>query len=489
MPTQDVKSSTISVSSLLTIFLVCTATFVVDCWTPNSFEPVNRSVRTSFLSVSVQSRRVDPPPDFTIEDDDDYDSVHSQSTFDAVIPPREGEASIRPDTNDSAGRAQARKSSDQSSNGASWMQRNSQFKGEEDELTSNMSPPRVSKRRRVEDGRSDDSVVDNKSFRQDFRGTRVFVQGLPPDCSWQTLKDHFKIAGNVVFASVSADPITGRSKGHGIVQYETTNEALNAISMMRSFPLDNCELYVREDVQDTGTDQPWSKQGVKGPTPPSKWKCANAEDVQDRLGDDTIKAIQQILKARDQARRRRNYDASDAMREELRQKHNVQLDDRLTLWWVGTAPPTMVQEIKGEGRWGDRTTEWRQIPTTPEFDACVDPDLVQGLLKQRDIARLEKDFATADALLEQARQAPDGDLYLRIHDESRTWRIWTDEPPKRPVRHESDAQEQSVSPAEQCLAICKQYAPEKTDEVKTLLAKFPGREYNILKKLKQRYIS
>jgi RNA recognition motif. (a.k.a. RRM, RBD, or RNP domain) len=487
MPTQDVKNSTISASLLLKILLAFTSTLVVDSLVQNSFEPANRSVRTSFLSVSVRSRRVDPPPDFTIEDDGDYNGVDSQSAFSAAIPPRGDAVSRNPESDASVG--PARKSRDQSNNGASWMQRNSQFKGEEDEITSKLSPPRSNKRRRVEDGQSDDRGADNKSFRQDFRGTRVFVQGLPPDCSWQTLKDHFKIAGNVVFASVSADPITGRSKGHGIVQYETTKEALNAIRMMRSFPLDNCELYVREDVQDTGTDQPWSKQGVKGPTPPSKWKCANAEDVQDRLGDDTVKAIQQILKARDQARRRRNYDASDAMREELRQTHNVQLDDRLTLWWVGTAPPTMVQEIKGEGRWGDRTTEWRQIPTTPESDACVDPDLVQGLLKQRDIARLEKDFATADALLEQARQAPDGDLYLRIHDESRTWRIWTDEPPKRPVRHESDEQEQSASPAEQCLAICKQYAPEKTDEVKTLLAKFPGREYNILKKLKQRYIS
>jgi hypothetical protein len=483
MPTQDVKSSTISVPSLLRIFLICAATLVADCLIPNSFEPANRSVRTSFLSVSVRSRRVDPPPDFTIEDEDDFDGVDSQNAFSAVILER-GDSVSRSPASDDSGR-QARQSRDQSGIEASWMQRNSQFKGDEDEL----SPPRVNKRRRVDDGQSDDRGVDNKSFRQDFRGTRVFVQGLPPDCSWQTLKDHFKIAGNVVFASVSADPITGRSKGHGIVQYETTNEALNAIRMMRSFPLGNYELYVREDVQDTGTDQPWSKQRDKGPTPPSKWKCANAEDVQDRLEDDTVKAIQQILKARDQARRRRNYDASDAMREELRQTHNVQLDDRLTLWWVGTAPPTTVQEIKGEGRWGDRTTEWRQIPTTPEFDACVDPDLVQGLLKQRDIARLEKDFTTADALLEEARQAPDGDLYLRIHDESRTWRIWTDEPPKRPVRHESDEQEQSLSPAEQCLAICKQYAPEKMDEVKTLLAKFPGREYNILKKLKQRYIS
>lgn len=112
---------------------------------------------------------------------------------------------------------------------------------------------------------------------------------------------------------------------------------------------------------------------------------------------------------------------------------------------------------------------------------CVDPDLVNALLAQRDIARREKDFSTADALLEEAREAPDGDLYLRIHDESRTWRIWTDAPPQRPVIHRK-------TPAEQCMEIVEEHAPEKIGEVKMVLEKFPGREYQVLKKLKQRYL-
>ena len=46
-----------------------------------------------------------------------------------------------------------------------------------------------------------------------------------------------------------------------------------------------------------------------------------------------------------------------------------------------------------------------------------------------------------------------------------------------------------LSPAEECVAICQEHAPEKVDEVQTLLAKFPGREFNILRKLKQRYMN
>ena len=105
---------------------------------------------------------------------------------------------------------------------------------------------------------------------------------------------------------------------------------------------------------------------------------------------------------------------------------------------------------------------------------------MNGLLKQRDIARREKDFRTADQLLEEARDAPDGELYLRIHDESRTWRIWTTEKPPTAVEH-------ALSPAEQCIAIVKEHDPSKIEEVTNLLKKFPGREWNILKRLQQSF--
>jgi hypothetical protein len=141
--------------------------------------------------------------------------------------------------------------------------------------------------------------------------------------------------------------------------------------------------------------------------------------------------------------------------------------------------------MKGDGRWGS-LKPWRQIPTTPENDACVNPDLVNGLLAQRDVARRERDFSTADALLEEARTAPDGDLNLRIHDESRTWRIWTERPPPRELMYGS--QSKKKTPAEQCIDIMTEYAPEKLSEIEAMLEKFPGREWNILKKLQNKYL-
>jgi hypothetical protein len=238
---------------------------------------------------------------------------------------------------------------------------------------------------------------------------------------------------------------------------------------------------VREDYQE---NRDGKELGVKrGATPPSKWRCGD-DTTLSLLSDDDQDQVRALIKARDQARRRRNYDTSDIIREDLKRKFQVHLDDRLKIWWVSNdnSVPQNVADLKGDGRWG-KQQPWRQIPTTQENDMCVDPDLVNGLLAQRDIARREKDFATADRLLEQARTAPDGDLNLRIHDESRTWRIWTKDPPPS----FQEAIEKPMGPAEQCIAIVEKYDPSKVNEVKTLLAKFPGREYNILKKIKQNY--
>ena len=182
----------------------------------------------------------------------------------------------------------------------------------------------------------------------------------------------------------------------------------------------------------------------------------------------------------------KDFEAADKIREELKYDFGVHLDDRLKLWWNAVdgknAVPDSVTEIKGEGNW-DAPNPWRQIPTTPENDLCVNAELVSALLKQRDIARLEKDFKTADMLLEQARDAPDGDLTLRIHDESRTWRVWTNEPP--PKRIQAELKEDN--PRDKCIAYIRAVDPDKESDVLSLLDKFPGREWNVLKKLRQRY--
>jgi len=310
-----------------------------------------------------------------------------------------------------------------------------------------------------------------------------------------------------VFASVSIDKNTGKSKKCGIVQFETPSMAKVAIREMRNYPMNGATLYVREDVQESkqrevsrggrvGTDD-WYENDTRSQSKtkssiPTEWKRANDKDEDGEgdmwynLKDDELKEIESIIQKRDGQRRQNNYKMSDKLREKLKDDFGVHLDDRLKLWWTDTkhgGVPRAVSDIKGEGRWGNLKA-WRQIPTNPKSDAMVDSDHVMQLLSKRDKARKKKDFDTADELLQKAYSAPKGGLTLRIHDESRTWRIWTEAPPKK---EGTPSGYEKLTPIDMCLQIVKENEPDKVDEMRELLKKFPGREWSIFKRLKGRY--
>lgn len=456
---------------------------VVDEGEP--YIPSDFTIEDSDVDEIAQSEYI--PPDFTVEDDEESEPASTpekpRSVPDITVEidrdDRYREESI------SSKRPRRPKRKDvPNMKGTSWMEKNANFASPPQPKIEDRPPPPPFRRDNSR-GQAPPSGA-SQDFRQDFRKTRVFVQGVPPGTSWQDLKDHFRVAGDVVFASVSVDMETGESKGHGIVQFQDSDMANRAIQIMREHPLNGSPLFVREDVQE-------NKDGAslkpKGPTPPTKWRCAN-EDNAEYMDDAEVSAIRTLIKARDDARRRRKYEVSDRIRDELKAKHGVFIDDRLRMWWTsidGSKVPQPIHAIKGDGRW--KLKEWRQIPTTPENDACVSADLVTGLLKQRDIARREKDFRTADALLEEARMSPDGDLNLRIHDESRTWRIWTEARPPQPVEHRAstDPRDSRMQAAKECISIVKEHAPHKLGEIENVLKKFQGREFMVLKRLKQQY--
>ncbi|KAL7487264.1 hypothetical protein ACHAW6_012863 [Cyclotella cf. meneghiniana] len=333
-------------------------------------------------------------------------------------------------------------------------------------------------------------------LKDEFQATRVFVQGLPKDATWQDLKDHFQLSGEVVFASVSVDRKTGESKQCGIVQYATPEMAAAAIRDMRNHPMNGTTLYVRQDVQESRGGKNGDKHDRSGMKDfkirlPSEWRRANDEEDgkagQYDLEPDVLREIKNLVKKRDMERRKKRYNLSDAMRDELKDRYGVHLDDDLKLWWTDTNSgkvPGLISDIKGEGRWG-KLKPWRQIPTTPDNDALVDSDHVTLLLNKRDKARKMKDFSIADSLLEEAYKAPSGGLRLRIHDESRTWRVWTEAPPPR----KSTDGSVKLTPGEMCLQLVEDHEPEKSHEIKSLLKKFPGREWGIFKRLKERYES
>ena len=318
--------------------------------------------------------------------------------------------------------------------------------------------------------------------------------------SLSQLKDHFKLAGHVVFASISVDRYTGESKQCGIVQYETQEMAAIAIREMRNNPMNGAKLYVREDVQERrGGRNNDNRERLQRSrrneydlkiNMPSEWRRANDEDDgkmgQYEIDPVELKQIESLILERDAERRKRNYQLSDTMRYQLKEQHGVHVDDSLKLWWtdVNGQVPGMISEIKGDGRWG-KQQPWRQIPTTPEYDSQVDSERVMALLAKRDKARKIKDFETADALLQMAYDTPENGLGMRIHDPSRTWRIWTEAPP--PIKNGLDGS--TMSAEEMCLKLVEENEPEKVHEIKSLLKKFPGREFVVFRKLKERYDS
>jgi len=77
-------------------------------------------------------------------------------------------------------------------------------------------------------------------------GCQVYVGNLSWKVAWQDLKDHCKQAGTVVHADVMMEP-DGRSKGCGIVQFSTPEEAQHAIEILHDSELDGRPILVRED--------------------------------------------------------------------------------------------------------------------------------------------------------------------------------------------------------------------------------------------------
>jgi RNA recognition motif-containing protein len=87
----------------------------------------------------------------------------------------------------------------------------------------------------------------NRTVTVSANNTRVYVGNLSWESTWQSLKDHMSTAGSVVRADILTDPVTKRSKGYGLVEYESAQEATNAINSLHSSMLDGRQIFVRED--------------------------------------------------------------------------------------------------------------------------------------------------------------------------------------------------------------------------------------------------
>ncbi|KAL3235252.1 Serine/arginine (SR)-type shuttling mRNA binding protein GBP2 [Nakaseomyces bracarensis] len=89
----------------------------------------------------------------------------------------------------------------------------------------------------------------------------VFIINLPYAMTWQSLKDLFREAGDVIRADIELDR-NGYSRGFGSVYYETEDEMFNAIERFNGFEVDGRVLQVRE-----GKNSPGFQEHFSGPPP------------------------------------------------------------------------------------------------------------------------------------------------------------------------------------------------------------------------------
>lgn len=90
-------------------------------------------------------------------------------------------------------------------------------------------------------------------------GCRLYIGNLSWDVRWQDLKDYFATAGRVVRADVEEE--NGKSKGWGIVEYSTPEEASEAMVRLNDTELKGRPVHVREDREPGGkVNKPYVQQ-------------------------------------------------------------------------------------------------------------------------------------------------------------------------------------------------------------------------------------
>lgn len=107
-------------------------------------------------------------------------------------------------------------------------------------------------------------------------GKRCFVSNLAWKTSWQDLKDKFRECGNVVYANVHQAE-DGRSKGWGIVEYETPEEAVRAVESLNGTDLGGRAILVREDREDKDVKNYNRENGIEETVRPPRERAPRKE--------------------------------------------------------------------------------------------------------------------------------------------------------------------------------------------------------------------
>jgi cysteinyl-tRNA synthetase len=131
--------------------------------------------------------------------------------------------------------------------------------------------------------------------------------------------------------------------------------------------------------------------------------------------------IEGLLEERDELRQSRDYEGADAIREELRTRFKVIIDDREKMWWVDDGSGARTGRGADRGRRGDRGSrdqvEYTRLGSTGDVDASA----IEALLAKRDELRRLRDYDGADTVRDELRF----DYNVIVDDREKSW--WVDD--------------------------------------------------------------
>ena len=173
---------------------------------------------------------------------------------------------------------------------------------------------------------------------------------------WQQLRNHFA-AHRPVYARVNTDSRTGKPAGNGVVQFESSAMAREAITMMSGSSLMGRQITCRADVKwgaDAQQEAEVLQEGqaagegeglgdgaraapVWAAKMPREWsRVAGSMDGSEQAEAIDEAEVYHLLSLRDAARAQRNFEVADGHLDELAAL-GVSVDDgrRQKKWWLG----------------------------------------------------------------------------------------------------------------------------------------------------------
>lgn len=96
---------------------------------------------------------------------------------------------------------------------------------------------------------------------------RIYISSVHTDLNTDDLKSVFSAFGNILSCSLVPDPLTGKHKGYGFIEYETLQSANDAVASMNLFDLGGQYLRVGKAIAPAGVTIPAGSSFNNNPTP------------------------------------------------------------------------------------------------------------------------------------------------------------------------------------------------------------------------------